>query len=97
VGAIDKFFNLHRINELARIIVQSNKHRTHPQSFSITKVDTDFTYGYNFCGESIFRNKIYQRYLRNKMCNQLMNDCLITHVEKEIFEGVSDSAILCRF
>ena len=35
--------------------------------------------------------------LRNSMGDQLMNDCLVTFIEKEMFLQVPDEAIIDRF
>ena len=35
--------------------------------------------------------------LRNSMGDQLMNDCLVTFIEKEVFLQISDDMIIDRF
>jgi hypothetical protein len=96
VRATDKFSNLNEINELARVIMQTNKHRAHPQIFLLLKLTLILSVATTSM-ESIFRNEFYQDNFQNKMCDQWMNDYLITYVEKSIFDGVNDSAILHHF
>ena len=35
--------------------------------------------------------------LRNKMGNQLLNDCLVTFIEREFFFEVKDDVVISRF
>lgn len=35
--------------------------------------------------------------LRNRMCDQLINDCLVTYIGKDVFDGISNEAIMHRF
>jgi hAT family C-terminal dimerisation region len=32
--------------------------------------------------------------LRNRMCDSLMNDCLVTYIEKDIFDTISNEEIM---
>ena len=41
--------------------------------------------------------KIVKNRLRNRMGDSLMNDCLITYIEKDVFEMVDNEAIIQRF
>ncbi|KAL4572380.1 hypothetical protein LXL04_019154 [Taraxacum kok-saghyz] len=41
--------------------------------------------------------KIVKTRLRNKIEDQWMNDCLVTYIEKEVFQSVENESILNRF
>jgi hAT family C-terminal dimerisation region len=97
VRAIDKFSNLNGISELARVMVQTNKHRVHPQVFLLLKLALILPVATASVERVFSAMNFIKDNLRNKICDQWMNDCLITYIEKETFEGVSDSAILRRF
>ena len=36
-------------------------------------------------------------YLRNQMGNNLMNDCLVTYIERDVFNSIVNEAIIQRF
>jgi hypothetical protein len=97
VLVIDKFSNLNGISELARVMVQTNKHRTHPQNFLLLKLALILSIATTSVERVFSAMNFIKDNLRNKMYDQWMNGCLIIYVEKEIFERVSDSAILRRF
>jgi hAT family C-terminal dimerisation region len=42
-----------------------------------------------FSAMTFIKNK-----LRNKMCDQWMNDCLLTYIEKETFINISNESIM---
>jgi hAT family C-terminal dimerisation region len=83
VRATNKFSNLNGISELARVMVQTNKHRAHPQVFLLLKLTLILPVA-TVSVEGVFSamNFIKDNF-RNKMCDQWMNDYLITYVEKE--------------
>ncbi|XP_078158927.1 uncharacterized protein LOC144554485 [Carex rostrata] len=97
VRTMDKFSNLNGLSELASVMVKTNKHITHRQVFLLIKLALILPVATASVERVFSAMKIIKDNLRNKMCDQWMNDCLIACVEKELFEGVSDSAILRRF
>jgi hypothetical protein len=45
-----------------------------------------------FSSITVVKNK-----LQNKMENQLLNDCLVTYIEKELFLQVKNDVVISRF
>ncbi|KAL7239789.1 hypothetical protein ACSBR2_005625 [Camellia fascicularis] len=41
--------------------------------------------------------KFIKNRLRNRMGNQWLNDCLVTYIEKDVFDSVDNEFIMQRF
>ena len=41
--------------------------------------------------------KLIKSRLRNRMCDQWMNDCLVTYIEKDVFDSITNEDIMLRF
>ncbi|KAL3639795.1 hypothetical protein CASFOL_014763 [Castilleja foliolosa] len=93
----DRFRDLHGLGSLSMMLVETQKHVTYPAIYLLIKLMLILpvaTAGVErvFSGMTFVKNK-----LRNSMGDQLLNDCLVTFIEKEVFLLISDDSIVDRF
>ncbi|XP_021765932.1 zinc finger MYM-type protein 1-like [Chenopodium quinoa] len=93
----DRFQGLNDLNSLSMMLVKTNKHKTFPLIHLLIKLMLILPVATAsvervFSAMTCVKNK-----LRNSMGDQLMNDCLITFIEKDVFLRVSDEKIVDRF
>ncbi|XP_057523914.1 uncharacterized protein LOC130803732 [Amaranthus tricolor] len=93
----ERFHDLQDINSLSMMLVKTRRHETFPlihlliNLMLILPVATASVERV-FSAMTFVKNK-----LRNSMGDQLVNDCLVTYIEKEVFLQVSDEKIIDRF
>ena len=93
----ERFHDLQDINSLSMILVKTRKHETFPLIHLLIKLMLILPVATAsvervFSAMTFVKNK-----LRNSMGDQLVNDCLVTYIEKEVFLQVSDEKIIDRF
>ncbi|XP_021771319.1 zinc finger MYM-type protein 1-like [Chenopodium quinoa] len=93
----DRFQGLNDLNSLSMMLVKTNKHKTFPLIHLLIKLMLILPVATAsvervFSAMTCVKNK-----LRNSMGDQLMNDCLVTFIEKDVFLRVSDEKIVDRF
>ncbi|XP_021725924.1 zinc finger MYM-type protein 1-like [Chenopodium quinoa] len=93
----DRFQGLNDLNSLSMMLVKTNKHKTFPLIHLLIKLMLILPVATTsvervFSAMTCVKNK-----LRNSMGDQLMNDCLVTFIEKDVFLRVSDEKIVDRF
>ncbi|XP_021745267.1 zinc finger MYM-type protein 1-like [Chenopodium quinoa] len=90
----DRFQGLNDLNSLSMMLVKTNKHKTFPLIHLLIKLMLILPVATAsvervFSAMTCVKNK-----LRNSMGDQLMNDCLVTFIEKDVFLRVSDKKLL---
>ncbi|KAL8530396.1 hypothetical protein ACS0TY_007436 [Phlomoides rotata] len=93
----DRFWNLNDIGALSVMLVKTKKHMTYPTIYLLIKLVLILpvaTAGVErvFSGMTYVKNR-----LRNSMGDQLLNDCLVTFIEKNVFLQISDEDVMDRF
>ena len=93
----ERFHDLQDINSLSMMLVKTRKHETFPLIHLLIKLMLILPVATAsvervFSAMTFVKNK-----LRNSMGDQLVNDCLVTYIEKEVFLQVSDEKIIDRF
>ncbi|XP_021768492.1 zinc finger MYM-type protein 1-like [Chenopodium quinoa] len=93
----DRFQGINDLNSLSMMLVKTNKHKTFPLIHLLIKLMLILPVATTsvervFSAMTCVKNK-----LRNSMGDQLMNDCLVTFIEKDVFLRVSDEKIVDRF
>ncbi|XP_021721965.1 uncharacterized protein LOC110689487 [Chenopodium quinoa] len=93
----DRFQGLNDLNSLSMMLVKTNKHKTFPLIHLLIKLMLILPVA-TASVERVFSAMIcVKNKLRNSMGDQLMNDCLVTFIEKDVFLRVSDEKIVDRF
>ncbi|XP_021728033.1 uncharacterized protein LOC110695119 [Chenopodium quinoa] len=93
----ENFQDLHDINSLSKMLVKTKLHETYPLIHLLIKLMLILPVA-TASVERVFSAMTYiKSKLRNSMGDQLMNDCLVTYIEKEVFLQVPDEDIIDRF
>ncbi|XP_057543878.1 uncharacterized protein LOC130823270 [Amaranthus tricolor] len=90
----ERFHDLQDINSLSMMLVKTRRHETFPLIHLLIKLMLILPVATAsvervFSAMTFVKNK-----LRNSMGDQLVNDCLVTYIEKEVFLQVSDEKII---
>lgn len=93
----ERFWNLKNLNELSMKLVETKKYRNHQKVYLLLKLVlllpvATATVERAFSGMTQIKSK-----LRNSMGDGLLNDILVTYLEKDLFLNVSLDAIVNRF
>jgi hypothetical protein len=78
------FDNLNGISDLAKLMVQTNKHITFPLVYQLLKLVLILPVAIALVERCFSAMNIVKK-LCNKMGDQFMSDCLICFVEKDVF------------
>ncbi|XP_010670598.3 uncharacterized protein LOC104887624 [Beta vulgaris subsp. vulgaris] len=93
----NRFRDLNDLNSLSMKLVETNRHKTYPLIFLLIKLMLILLVA-TASVERVFSKMTYVKSkLRNSMGDQLMNDCLVTFIEKDVFLQVPDEDIIDRF
>lgn len=93
----EAFHDLHDINSLSMKLVETKRHENFPLIHLLIKLMLILPVA-TASVERVFSAMTYVKSkLRNSMGDQLMNDCLVTFIEKEVFLQISDDMIIDRF
>ncbi|XP_058783059.1 uncharacterized protein LOC131657710 [Vicia villosa] len=93
----DHFSNLTGISELCRTLVRTKKHKTFRFVYTLVKLALSLPVA-TASVERVFSGMKYvKNELRSRMANPWLNDCLVTFVEKEVFNTIDDMDIIKRF
>ncbi|XP_057248367.1 uncharacterized protein LOC104890039 [Beta vulgaris subsp. vulgaris] len=93
----NRFRDLNDLNSLSMKLVETNRHKTYPLIFLLIKLMLILPVA-TASVERVFSKMTYVKSkLRNSMGDQLMNDCLVTFIEKDVFLQVPDKDIIDRF
>uniref|UniRef100_A0A7N0R9C9 HAT C-terminal dimerisation domain-containing protein n=1 Tax=Kalanchoe fedtschenkoi TaxID=63787 RepID=A0A7N0R9C9_KALFE len=92
-----RFQQVKDLGGLSCMLVETDKHKTFPYVYLLLKLVlilpvATISVERVFSGMSFVKNR-----LRNSMGDQLLNDSLVTFIEKDIFLQVSDESVLRRF
>ncbi|PIA24877.1 hypothetical protein AQUCO_16300001v1 [Aquilegia coerulea] len=82
------FASLKGINNLATTMVQCGKNVTYNLVYRLTKLSLILPVSIM----NIVKNR-----LRNRMGDEWMNDCLVTYIEKDVFDTIDNEPIIRRF
>ncbi|XP_057793707.1 uncharacterized protein LOC131010250 [Salvia miltiorrhiza] len=91
------FQNLQDVSSLLMKLVETKRHVTYPLIFLLIKLVliipvATASVERAFSGMTYVKNR-----LRNSMGDQVLNDCLVTFIEKDMFLQVSDDEVVKRF
>jgi hypothetical protein len=97
VRADIRFDNLNGISDLAKLMVQTNNHITFPLVYQLLKLVLILPVATASVERCFSAMNVVKKKLRNKMGDQFMSDCLICYMEKDIFSGISNDAVIDLF
>lgn len=95
--ADQRFDSLDGIADLAKLMVETNKHITFPLVFHLLKLVLILPVATASVERCFSAMNIVKKKLRNKMGDQFMSDCLICYVEKDLFSAITNDEVVGLF
>ncbi|KAM7478024.1 hypothetical protein LguiA_026237 [Lonicera macranthoides] len=78
-------------------MVQLKKHCTFPLVYMLIKLALLLPVATATVERIFSAMKLIKTQLRNRLGDDLMNDCLVTYIEKDVFEAIDNEDIIQRF
>ncbi|XP_009758469.2 uncharacterized protein [Nicotiana sylvestris] len=98
VREMDKAFsNLKGLGDLSKTLVKTNIHKTWEFVYLLVKLSLILPVATATVERAFSSMKFIKNDLRNRIGDDFLNDCLVCFIEDEIFESVSNDAIIDRF
>ncbi|XP_056847355.1 uncharacterized protein LOC108815493 [Raphanus sativus] len=88
-----RFANLEGLGDLARVMVETNKHLSHPLVYRLLKLVLTLPVATTTVERSFSAMKIVKTTLRNRMGDEFLNDCMVCYTEKEHFDEVTNDML----
>ena len=93
----NQFSKIIGVSRLPKKLIQLKKYRVYPLIYLFIKL-TLFLFVATTTVKRVFSTmKIIKTQLRNQLEDYLMNDCLVTYIEKDIFETIDNEDVIQRF
>ncbi|PIN11338.1 hypothetical protein CDL12_16064 [Handroanthus impetiginosus] len=93
----DEFLKVTGIVSLAEKLVEKKKDVVYPLIYLLIKLALILPVATATVERAFSAMKIVKNRLRNRMGDQFMNDCLVTYIEKDVFNSISNESIMTRF
>ena len=90
----DFFLELQGVSELAEKLVSTRKHETYPLVYLLVKLALTLPVATATVERSFSAMKYIKNELRNRMGDQLMNDCLVVYIEKDVACSIDNETIM---
>jgi len=97
VRSDDRFDGLNTLSELSIKLVETKKHDLHDMVFLLLKLVLILPVATASVERVFSAIRLVKNHLRNRMGDQLLNDCLVTFIERDIFSNVSEDDIVNLF
>ncbi len=91
------FQSIKGISALAQKLVCMRKHIVYPLVYQLVKLALILPVATASVERAFSAMNIVKNRLRNRIGDQLMNDCLVAYIEKDVFDGISNEVIMQRF
>ncbi|VYS52161.1 unnamed protein product [Arabidopsis thaliana] len=92
----DRFANLKSLGDLARVMIETRKHLSHPQVYRLLKVVLTLPIVIATV-ERCFSATVVKTTLRNRISDQFLNDYVVCFVKRELFDTVINKVVIKRF
>ncbi|KAL3825522.1 hypothetical protein ACJIZ3_021551 [Penstemon smallii] len=93
----EEFSKLKGIGDLARKLVETKRNTVYPLVFLLLKFTLILPVATASVERAFSAMKYIKNRLRNRMGNEWLNDSMITYIEKDVFDIVTDDSIMQRF
>ncbi|EOA33834.1 hypothetical protein CARUB_v10021315mg, partial [Capsella rubella] len=93
----ERFANLKSLGDLARVMMETRKHLSHPQVYRFLKLVLTLPIATTTVERCFSTMKIVKTSLRNRIGDQFMNDCLVCFIERELLDQVTNEQVVKRF
>ncbi|KAJ9170334.1 hypothetical protein P3X46_018449 [Hevea brasiliensis] len=92
-----KFSEASRIGGLAEKMVATKKHIIFPLVYLLIKLSLILPVAIATVERAFSAMNIIKSLLRNRMGDELLNDCLVTYIERDVFANIDNKVIMNRF
>lgn len=93
----EEFNGCQDVSNLARLMVQTTKHRTHQLVYRLIELTMILPVATSSVERIFSAMKIIKTDLRNKISNEWLNDLMVCYCEKKIFKSIPDDRIIIQF
>jgi hypothetical protein len=93
----DRFKGLNNLGELSIRLVETNKHVIYDLVYLLLKLVLILPVATTSVERVFSALSLVKDKLRNRMGDELLNDCLVTYIERDIFSKVSEDDIIKSF
>ncbi|XP_042051277.1 uncharacterized protein LOC121796509 [Salvia splendens] len=93
----ERFSKVSGIAGLAQNMVSTRKHENFPLVYLLIKLSLLLPVATASVERAFSVMKLVKTSLRNRMGDQLLNDCLVPYIENDVFVNVTNEAIMQRF
>ncbi|KAL7240693.1 hypothetical protein ACSBR2_006360 [Camellia fascicularis] len=90
----NEFFELKGIGDLTRKLVETKKDIVYPLVYLLVKLTLILPVATATVERAFSAMKFIKNRLRNRMGDQWLNDCLVTYIEKDVFDSVNNELIM---
>ena len=92
-----RFKDLKRLGDLAKRMVETNKHEIYPKVYILLKLALTLPVATSTVERAFSAMKLIKSDLRNKMGDAFMNNYLVAYIENDVFDSFSNDLILENF
>ncbi|KAH7679324.1 Ribonuclease H-like protein [Dioscorea alata] len=92
-----EFLGIKEIGQLTEKLVETKKNIVYPLVFLLAKLASILFVATASVERTFSAMKIVKNWLRNRMGDNLMNDCLVTYIERDIFNNIDNETIIQWF
>ncbi|XP_042752694.1 uncharacterized protein LOC111879538 [Lactuca sativa] len=93
----ERFKNLKGIGNLAKMMVETNKHTIYPMVYLLLKLALTLPVATSTVERAFSGMKLIKNNLRNKMSDQFINEFLVSYIEKDVLDSISNDIIIDFF
>ncbi|KAL6569764.1 hypothetical protein OROMI_014278 [Orobanche minor] len=97
VRSDERFSKLSGIGDLARTMISTMKDRVFPMIYLLVKLSLTLPVATATVERAFSAMKIIKNDLRNHMGDEMLNNCLVPYIEKDVFVNITNEAIVERF
>ncbi|XP_055826147.1 uncharacterized protein LOC129894462 [Solanum dulcamara] len=93
----ERFSDLNGLCDLSKILIQTKKHSTYPLVFRLVKLALLLPVATASVERAFSAIKYIKNDLRSKMSDDFFSGCLVPYLEKDVFDSISNDAIIKTF
>ncbi|XP_019084380.1 PREDICTED: uncharacterized protein LOC104709899 [Camelina sativa] len=93
----ERFANLKSLGDLAHVIVETRKYLSYPQVYRLLKLVLTLPIATTTVERCFSAMNIVKTSLRNRIGDKFLNDCLVSFIEKELFDKMTNEIVMKMF
>ena len=93
----ERFTNLESLGDLARVLVDTRKHLSHPLVYRLLKLCLILPVATASVERCFSAMNIVKTTSRNSIGDEFLSDCLVCFIEKQVLETVTNETVIKRF